>query len=610
MLAHAVGLFAFLLVLRWEKASAFGIRAGGPIAWAGFVLPDLSFVLLVAALWLLLGPGRWRRAGLAATHVALALLAVVAHVFLLATGYRLDIQLLVYAARHFAMLRQIFSLSIDWRTVARLVGALVCALGPLALPRRAGGRARERVSGRAAGLGALLAGLVLGFVPSRAPFAANDVGAFFGSARMLVRERLASRYAVEPNDYYRPPTPTGEPARRTSVILVILESTGAGAAAPWTVGAATPSLERLARGGLTVENAYASVTHTSKALVGLLCGVMPRLDMEIVEAREGNLPLACLPGLLSRLGYRTAFLQTALSRFENRPGLVRNLGYDRGAYLETLRRPPFEQLGYLGLDDRAMLEPALGWIDAVGEAPYFITLLTSVPHHPYQTAGSTEAEALADPRAAYERAIAAQDRFLAELVAGLEQDAALERAVLIVVGDHGEAFGEHHRRQHDAVPYEEVVRVPWVLYSPSLLGPPRAIGGLRHHVDLLPTVLGLLGVPWEGELPGEDLLSSGGQELVVSSCWYTATCVAARTGETKVVYHFGRRPLEVFDLASDPLEGRNLANALPEETLREVEDRLLGYKLSVDRFWEQHPVRRGPTDWWVRAPGSQGSGGG
>jgi hypothetical protein len=586
---------ALVLALRLEKAAALGIDPGGPGGWLRFVLPDLGFVLLFESLWLLAGPAPGLRWALAAAHVAVLGLTALAHSFLLITGHRLEAGLAAYAVRHFGILREIFFMVADGAVATRLAAALLAALAPLALPRRrVGPRAPAALRWSALALGLLV--LLAPAGPRQPALAGSDVWTFFTGGRRLVPDPAAARHVVAPAAFYQPPVLTSAPTRRPNLILLLLESTGAGAVA--TEGAA-PALARLAAEGVTVEAAYASVSHTSKALVGILCGVPPRSTMDIVESLEGNLPIPCLPRLLAEAGYRTVFLQTAAAVFENRPGLVRNLGFVEGAYRETLERPGFERLGYFGLDDRGMLEPALDWIAAAGGEPYFMTLLTSAPHHPYQTPGAALGDALADPRAAYRRAIAAQDRLLEDLVSALAARGTLEQTVLIVLGDHGEAFGEHQRQQHDAVPYEEVVRVPWVFYGPAILGAPRRIAGLRHHVDLLPTVLGLLGIEWRGTLPGRDLLSAPGHDFVVSSCWWANTCLAGRSGDVKLVYHYGRRPLESFDLARDPAERGGAPVTLPAEELRELEARLLAHRLSVDRFWAQFPVAEGEETWWA-----------
>ena len=105
-------------------------------------------------------------------------------------------------------------------------------------------------------------------------------------------------------------------------------------------------------------------------------------------------------------------------------------------------------------------------------------------------------------------------------------------------------------------------------------------------------------------MPGLDLLTTRGHERVLSSCWYRNVCLAERSGDRKVVYHFGMRPLEVFDLAQDPGELADLAPELDGAEIREAEERLLGAKLSIDAFWAQHPVQ--PVDDEVK--GTLGSG--
>ena len=72
--------------------------------------------------------------------------------------------------------------------------------------------------------------------------------------------------------------------------------------------------------------------------------------------------------------------------------------------------------------------------------PFFLTLLTSNAHHPYETPEVGRREALREPFKSYQQALVAQDQLLGELVAGLERLGRLESTLLIVLGDHGESF--------------------------------------------------------------------------------------------------------------------------------------------------------------------------
>jgi hypothetical protein len=608
VLAHGAVLLVLLLVQRLEQARFLGLKLAAH-EWAALLVPELGFVLLFEAFWLV--AGRWlarhRRLWAAAfvgAHLLVYAAAFLGQVFFLHTGTRLRFDLVVYALGHVKMLEGILSVGFDRAFYLRLALVLLSFLLALRLSAERSGAARSPLRLALAFAAVGVAATVLPPIAAGrlASFTRSEVVSFVRSASLL--RRLEAGGAAAPADrgaeiYERPEVDALEGERRPNLVLVILESTRADVVAPYSAedDPLTPAMAALARRGLAFDQVYATVSHTSKALVGILCGFYPRLEMPISESLRDGLPLACLPELLGAAGYRSAFLQTALGRFENRPGLVRNLGYQLGAFQETLRRPGFDELGYLGMDEFAMLEPALQWARAGAGAPYFLTLLTICPHHPYEAPGGV----LAEPRQDYLRAIRHQDRFLGALLAGLEESPGLADTVVVVVGDHGEAFGEHVRLQHDAVPYEEVVRVPLVVAGPAArLGPPRRVGGLRHQIDLLPTLLELAGVRLAGRLPGQSLLSSAGHDWVLSSCWYTDHCLGMRQGDLKFVYHFGQQPTQLFDLARDPLELDDLASRWSLAELRSAEARMLERKQAVDGFWSRHPPSDLRAGWWLR----------
>jgi hypothetical protein len=58
-----------------------------------------------------------------------------------------------------------------------------------------------------------------------------------------------------------------------------------------------------------------------------------------------------------------------------------------------------------------------------------------------------------------------------------------------------------------------------------------------------------------------------------------------RTGNLHLIYHYGRRPTEVFDLASDPRETRDIAGELPDSLRESLIRKLLAFRFSVDAWY-------------------------
>lgn len=616
-------LLLVLFYFRLAKGISLGLASGASNTLA-LLLPELGSVLVLEAGLLaaaLLTPGGLKRKVwwclFYTAHLLAHLAIVVEHTFFHFTGIRLSLQLLNYAFDNLEMLVSLIFFGVDGRLVSRLVVGVLCVLLGILLERKTQiGKALtiRRPLFLGAGIVApAVLGLALMALPQPEQVRNSDLRTstlsqlFFRLGDPDEALRRAAAFQISHEELYQAPMVAAEAPPQgegPNILLIILESTRADSvppSAPQETWASTPNLATLARQGLVFDHSYGSVTHTSKALVTILCGLFPRFDMPIHETLEGNLPIPCLPKLLTQSGYRTAFLQTALGKFENRPGLVRNMGFQQAAFQETLSSQGFDSTGYLGMDEMAMVEPARQWITRGGPEPFFLTLLTVSPHHPYQVPGipTEQVDASWDD---YRSALRHQDLFIGKILEILQEAGAWDNTVVIALGDHGEAFGEHWRRQHDIVPYEEAARVPLTLWAPSLLGPPQRKGGLRHHLDIMPTVLELSGTDWQGKLPGKSLLSSPGHDRVLVSCWFTDTCLAVRQGNRKLIYHYGLRPTEVFDLASDPGEVLNLAPNLPEEELRRWEAESLALKLSFDSFYQGLPLHSGPERWWQQAP--------
>jgi arylsulfatase A-like enzyme len=165
------------------------------------------------------------------------------------------------------------------------------------------------------------------------------------------------------------------------------------------------------------------------------------------------------------------------------------------------------------------------------------------------------------------------DRCLGELVAGLRERGLLDQTVLVITADHGEEFLEHGMFQHGQQLYQETVQVPLLIRVPGV--PAAAVTRPVQSLDLKPTVLSLLGLQGLSESAwGETLPPRGPERALFLS---TETGVeqgvpgtlakhAVVVDEAKLVWVPVLGKTELYDLAQDPAESRDLAATEPERT--------------------------------------------
>jgi len=163
---------------------------------------------------------------------------------------------------------------------------------------------------------------------------------------------------------------------------------------------------------------------------------------------------------------------------------------------------------------------------------------------------------------------------LASLLQELERRDLLERTVVVVYSDHGEAFWEHAAEEeaagedprgwfgfgHGHSMYQELLHVPLVVWHPDWPG--TRYSGLVSLVDVMPSVLNWLGA---GSVPGGasgQLLPTPGRRdapetdraVFASGIAYGPEKIAARTGDLKSIYTPREQRFEYFDLSTDPGE--------------------------------------------------------
>ena len=375
---------------------------------------------------------------------------------------------------------------------------------------------------------------------------------------------------------------------KRNVVLIHLESTRAGATTPYNGNLeTTPFLNELAKNSLLAERDYTTVPHTSKASVSVNCGIEPHLVQPTTEANPGGIPTPCLATLLKDQGYKSVFFQSSTQDFENFEGLVKNFGYEEYYPLESMDAEGFKRTNYFGVEDDIMLKPSEKWLKGHKGEPFLAEYLLGTGHHDYRCLDTRyghedfSEDALVN---SYLNCMRLQDIFLQNLIDQYKKLGLYDNTIFVIYGDHGEGFGEHGRYQHDDTIYQEGLKVPLIIHAPGLLEGGERVKGLSNHMDILPTVLEMLGYEVKGgQYPGYSLLHGLPEDRILNfSCFHEDACLASLKGNEKYIYHYGNQPDELFDLSEDPLEQRNLADERGKEELDKRRDDLLIWGSSVN----------------------------
>ncbi len=163
------------------------------------------------------------------------------------------------------------------------------------------------------------------------------------------------------------------------------------------------------------------------------------------------------------------------------------------------------------------------------------------------------------------------DHYVGKLLDALKELDLYDNSVIMLMSDHGEAFGEHRTHFHGMTLYREEIEVPLIIRIPG--SEHRVVDERVALVDVFPTVLELFSIPYDGHLQGVSLLRVGLEgeprerpiyaELLAYPNW-RQDIRALYVGDLKIIWHQTRNRWELFDLAEDPQEQRNIYRTHPQ----------------------------------------------
>lgn len=367
----------------------------------------------------------------------------------------------------------------------------------------------------------------------------------------------------------------------------------------------SPRLDALMGSGVRFASASAPRAITWPSLATILTGLYPTSHGVADNGYELADDVPTLATILQSEGYRTG-------RFLSNMCQANPTGWNQ-TYCSR------------GVDSN-IDSPALEWLDGLEDGPpFFLWVHYFGAHSPYYNGGTRASRHLdpgyegpvapkkgwlnrimlekiplnqADLRhldALYDAAVMGSDRFVGGLLDGLEARGMLADSLIVLLSDHGEELYDHNAYiYHACSVYQTGLHVPLAFVAPGVIPAGGVVGQNVELLDVSPTVLELLGIEAPPALQGSSLvpylLDPGTEEAgrPAFSEYGHFRIHTVRSGDWKLVDnpdhdspiclpgategHYPLAPVELYNLAEDPLETHNLARQYPDkvEELREL----------------------------------------
>jgi arylsulfatase A-like enzyme len=432
---------------------------------------------------------------------------------------------------------------------------------------------------------AIIITLLIGFFSNSTPYVSRlkmvnpvfyFVGSLYGTGGFLSTDKnLAkeSEFMVKNTDSLPANYHTiFKKSKIKNVLIFVLESTPAEYITAYNPSfKATPFLDSFKSHAVMFDAIYAHAPATNKSMVSILCASYPYLSYLSITDKYSAFKMPSISSELKKYGYRSAFINSGDNRFQNAGEFLKNReieeiqDYRNNPCATTVFTPTNNDTKNLeGVDDSCLSVKFLNWIKKDTSKPFFTMMWTFQTHYPYFFSGKPTDYGIANPLLQkYLNALHRADETLRDVVEGLKKENLLESTLIVVLGDHGEAFGRHDQLTHAAGIYEENLHVPMMFINPTLFNGERlgCIGGIS---DVAPSIFSILNKPAPEAWQGENLFSVNRRKRVYFFSPYSDYLFGFREGNYKFIFNATDNSSFLFDLKKDPLEANNIAGKEPE----------------------------------------------
>ncbi len=296
-------------------------------------------------------------------------------------------------------------------------------------------------------------------------------------------------------------SPTVKRERPYNLVIFLQESLGAEFVGSLGGRPLTPNLDALGKKGMWLTQLYSTGTRTVRGIEATVAGFPPSPSRSVVTLDLAQYNFFTIAELLRRQGFLTEFIYGGARHFDNMAGFFLGNGFEHTITEKDFINPVFH--GTWGVSDEDLVRRANQQFVSHGNKPFFALMLSTSNHAPFEYPAG-RIELYEQPPDTANNAMKYADYAIGEFFRLAEKEAYFKNTIFLVVADHNtRVYGA------DLVPINKF-HIPGMILGPGVQA--GSYNKLASQLDLLPTLLNLMGVESRNPMIGRDLLAMDEKE--------------------------------------------------------------------------------------------------
>lgn len=360
-----------------------------------------------------------------------------------------------------------------------------------------------------------------------------------------VLQTIYREMRMDGTEFFNPAIPTLHTQKLTptaakivakkNLVIILQESMGADFVGKLGGLDITPNIDSLASEGLWFENLYATGTRSVRGIEAVVTGFLPTASRSVVKLGGSQNNFFTIAQLLKQHGYDTSFIYGGEAHFDNMKRFFSNNGFSNIIEQKDYVDPKF--VGSWGVSDEDLLNKAHATFSelAAQDQPFFSLVFTSTNHSPFEFPDG-RIELAEQPKNTVANAVKYADFALGQFIQNAKQGNYWENTVFLIIADHSDrVYG------NELVPINKF-RIPGLILGSDI--EPAIITRVTSQIDMLPTMLSLIGVQSAHPAIGRDLTRDDISALPGRAIMQFANNFAYMEDDRVVILQQAREPLQ------------------------------------------------------------------